>query len=95
MAGTVEDLEADKKLRDEVASDEFDDDDGIEDLQQRDMEDAIDLLQKCMHLLDYVSDRDFCKAISKRERDNLTWMSEQIREYLDDVEGHYEEKVEE
>lgn len=91
---SIEDLEEDAKDKTLTAEvDEFDE--GIEDLMRADMEDALSWLNKCLHLLNYISDKDLCKTISKRERDSMAWLSEAIREFLDDVETHYKDEEEE
>jgi hypothetical protein len=91
---TLEDLEASRKAPKEAPKEaepveEFDDD------YNQDMLDALSLLNKCMHLLDYISDRDLCKTVTNREREVMGRVSESIRIYLDAVEGSYEEEVDE
>ena len=61
-----------------------------EDLLLQDILDAMSLLNKCMRLLDYMSDADLCKTITKRERENMSRLSEQVKAYLDEVEGNYQ-----
>lgn len=92
MAGTVDDLEESLKRKEATEPQaEFEGDEGLEELMKDDMRDAVGWLNKCRHLLDYISDKDLCKAISKRERDSMAWLSDQIGEFLDDVETHYNE----
>lgn len=92
MAGTVDDLEAAIKKRIAAEPDEAEfEDDGIEDLQRADMQESIGLLKKSLHLMSYIADKDLCKGLTKRERASMFWMTEQIREFLDDVEDHYED----
>ena len=75
-----------------LESDEFGPDEA--DIAQ-DILDALSLLSKCMHLLDYLSDPDLCKSVTKRERDSMSRLSESVRTYLDAVEGNYVEGEEE
>lgn len=89
---TLEDLkESAKAIQAEVVDDEFDEDGGIEALQAQDMSEAINLLNKCMHLMAVFADKDLCRSLTKRERDVLSHMSEQVRLFLDDVGQHYDE----
>lgn len=64
---------------------------GEELLMYQDVIDAIELLKKCMHLLDYMSDTDLCKSITKREREVMGRVSNSVGEYLDEVVIRYEE----
>lgn len=60
-----------------------------EDFLRQDILDAISLLSKGMHLLDYMSDVELCKSVTKRERDSMARLSEKIHQFLDEVENVY------
>jgi hypothetical protein len=83
---TLEDLKTAAKEAEVV--DEFEGD-HPELEQARDMEEAISLLNKSMHLMAVLSDTDLCKSVSKRERNVLSHMSDQIRLFLDEVSDYY------
>jgi hypothetical protein len=55
----------------------------------QDMQEAIQWLNKCMHVLDYIADKDTCPELSERERKVMATVSENVREFLDDVASHY------
>lgn len=82
---TVDDLETQAIA---AQTDEFEPD---EQSMFNDILDSLDLLRKCMHLLDYLSDPDLCKSVTKRERDTMARLSESVDEFLDDAETKYEE----
>ena len=81
----------------ELVDNEFEEDpDGGEELlATQDVIEAISLLSKCMHFLDYLSDTDLCKSVTKREREGMGRLSEIVRTYLDEVSDHYEDSEEE
>lgn len=83
---TISDLELLNKEKDE----DFEDG-GEEILVENDMQEALDWLNKCMHLLDYMSDTLLCKSITKRERETMGRVSEGLRGFLDDIGSHYAE----
>lgn len=93
---TIDELKATRKdpveevptVSDESTSDEPMSDEEMQDL---DMRDALDLLNKCMHLLDYLSDDVLCKTITKKERDSMARLSDLVKEYLDVTEDSYVE----
>ncbi len=87
MSATIEDLEKTKKVLQAEVVDEFEGDES--EVVFSDMGEACNILHKAMHLFSYVSDLDFCKRISKRERANMAWMSEHIRQFLDDKGIYY------
>lgn len=58
----------------------------------QDVRNALTLLHKCVHMLDYMADTDTCKSVSKRERDNMDRLSQQVKEFLEDTEGNYEDE---
>lgn len=72
--------------------DEFSDD-GEDALMLHDISEAMSLLTKCLHLFDYVGDTDLCKSVTKRERESMSRLSEQVREFLDEVEPNYREDI--
>ena len=85
----VNDLEADAKVKKAKAVHEaVQEVDEISYLRQ-DILDSISLNSKAMHLLDYLSDHDLCKSITKRERESMSRMSDKIREFLDEAESAY------
>lgn len=89
---SLEDLERTIKQAEVVDEDDgTDEENGEELLVEQDIQDAIGILRKCMHLLDYVSDTDLCKSVTKRERETMGRLSEMVREYLEEVDQHYDE----
>ena len=82
----INELEAKVPVVTGVVADDTDDDQMLVDLQ-----DAIHLLTKCKTLLDYVSDPDLTKGITNRERDSMTRLAQQMRDYLGEVEATYGE----
>jgi hypothetical protein len=70
-----------------VVVDDFED----EDTMIQDIYDSMGLLNQSMHLLDYLSDPDLCRAVSKRERDSMARLSDRIRLFLDNMNAAYEE----
>lgn len=76
-------------------SDEYDDDSGgEEELFSQDILEAFALLRKCTKMLDFLSDVDLCKGLTKRERESMGRLAEKVRDYLDETEQHYEEDEE-
>lgn len=67
---------------------------GEEVLMEDDILEAIDLLHKCMHLLDYIADPDLCKTVTKRERKVMVNVANSLRTYLDEVGTHYIDEAE-
>jgi hypothetical protein len=55
-----------------------------------DLTDGCGLLERTMHLLAYFGDTSLQKSVHKRDRVVMADMAEEIREYLDAVEGQYE-----
>lgn len=87
---TIEELEAGKLEKDAKAVDSdfvTDDESPI----YADLVDAIELLKKAMCLLDYMSDTDLCKAVSKRERDAMLRLSDKITTFVIETENNYED----
>lgn len=56
-----------------------------------DLSEAIILLKRSKTLIDYLSDPELCKAVSKRERGSMTKLSGKLGEYIDSVESSYGE----
>lgn len=82
---TIEDLE-ERKLK-EPKTDEFvDDQDG---LIYADLVAALGLLKKATLLLDYCSDTDLCKTVSKRERNAMSRLSDKISSFVSETEESY------
>ncbi len=93
---TTEELALRKIKQAEIVEPEGEyDGDQVEDLMQEDMVEALEILSQSMHLLDYLSDKDFCPTVPKRERANLAHMAEKIRTFLDEKEGYYEDDSDE
>ncbi len=96
---TIEELEAmeNRAAPTELDGEVFDEDDesGEELLVYKDMNEALALLRKSMHLLDYLADYDLCKSIKKAERESMARLSEIIDGFLDETEGNYAESEEE
>lgn len=57
-----------------------------------DIQEAISLFITVKALLDYVGSPILCKVVSKRERDTMAKVSEQIREFLASAEPTYLEE---
>jgi SpoU rRNA methylase family enzyme len=89
---TTKDLAAaaDRVVEGEVVDKEFDE--GDDDLVYQDIKEAIQWLNKCMHVLDYIADKDTCPALSQRERKVMVNVSENVREFLDDIASHYDDE---
>lgn len=51
---------------------------------------SMDLLRKCMHLLDYLSDSDLCPKVGQKEREAMSRMSEKVNDFLDGAESQYD-----
>jgi hypothetical protein len=77
---------------DVVVVDEFPDD---EETMVQDVYDSMSLLTQCMHLLDYISDKELCPAVSKRERDSMARLSDKVRVFLDNMNVAYNDSEEE
>ena len=58
-----------------------------EDQTLSDLLDSLSLLSQCKRLLDYMSDPDLCKNLSKRERDSMSRLSEKLKDHLDALES--------
>jgi hypothetical protein len=86
---TIEDLELAKAKVGVVVTPEEEYPDLEEALACEDMSESLSILIQTMHLLDYVADPDLCKRISKRERDNMAWLAEKIRVFVDEKAGYY------
>ena len=86
---SLEELVLTAKQNEKVEVDEFAPDD--DNMMRQDILDALSLLSKCVHLLDYMSDSDLCKSITKKERGSMSNLSEQVKTYLDEVEHNYED----
>lgn len=85
----VSELEASATVDAELqAEDEYE---GQEELLVRqDILDAIILLKKVMHMLNYVSNTELCKTVSKRERTVMETVAIEVGEFLDEVEPNYD-----
>lgn len=88
---SMEDLAAQMKAQ--AAANAAEDTDDEDDVEQAyvDMAAALEMLNRCMHLLDFMSDPVLCRAISKRERDSMARLSDQVKELLDELEPEYSE----
>ena len=86
---SLEELVLTAKQNEKVEVEEFAS--GEDDMMSQDILDALSLLSKCTHLLDYLSDLDLCKSITKKERGSMANLSEQVKTYLDEVEHNYED----
>ena len=62
-----------------------------DDYLQQDLLDALSLLNKCMHLLDYLGDTDLCKSVTKRERQSMSGLSQKVGVFLDNIDGVYDD----
>lgn len=85
------------RAREAEADDEESDDDDAYDEQEealQDLEKSFELLTKCMHLLDYMSDPVMVPTLSKREREAMARLSDAVQDYMDETQPNYE-KVEE
>ena len=84
MAKTIEDLET-QALTAGNAEEEFEEDPSEEDGYSQDHEDlvgAVSLLEETVVLLGYISNPNFCKQLSKRERDTLVRFNARIGEFV-------------
>lgn len=63
----------------------------IEDQAVIDIKEAILLFATVKTILDYVSDPELVRTISKRERENMTKVSEKVRRFLATIEPTYSE----
>jgi hypothetical protein len=55
-----------------------------------DLIDGVNLLNSARKVMEYVADKDLCRAISRRERVAMLGVVVKIREYLDNVEMELE-----
>ena len=55
-----------------------------------DLIDGVNLLNTARKVMEYVADKDLCRAISRRERAAMLGVVVKIREYLDNVEMELE-----
>lgn len=56
-----------------------------------DIKRALDLLNTCSHLLDYMANTDILRRISKRERMAMGVLADRVNSFIDDVEPTYED----
>jgi hypothetical protein len=85
---TIEELEAQALKQPEKEQDfepEAQDKDLLEDFWE-----ATSLLAKARTLLDFMSDPELCKGLSRRERDSMSRLAERLNGFLDNVDGVYE-----
>ena len=69
-------------------------DDGEEILMLQDIQESLSLLRKVKRMLDYISDTELCKTVTKRERAVMLQTSHDVGAYLDNVSANYEETEE-
>lgn len=92
----IEEFEKKYDKKDIPDLDDFVGDEGGEELlMQQDIIDGIALLTKVKTLLDYVSNVELCKTVTKREREVMAKVSAEVEEYLDSVSDNYEPKEDE
>jgi hypothetical protein len=58
---------------------------------EEDIFEAISLLSKCHRLMAFMSDTGIIKQLNKRDRAIMWQVSQEVRQYLDAVEGTYVE----
>ena len=67
-------------------------DTGIEDLMLEDILEAFAHLYKAIKLLDFLGDNELSGKIGQKERKRMIELSQQFKDYLDEVEPHYLEE---
>ena len=68
--------------------------DGEEILMLQDIQESISLLRKVKRMLDYISDAELCKTVTKRERAVMLQTSHDLGAYLEETAPNYEEAEE-
>jgi len=89
----LEELHAQRMVEAEVVEEEEDAED-IDETQAQTFEDlckGVNLIRRCTVLLDFMSDPDLVRTISKREREAMIRMSDLLHAYNEDVTSGYEE----
>ena len=74
------------------SEEEFEEDPSEE--MSEDLSEALDMLKLCAVLADYISDPLFCRALSKRERDAMARLSDEVNTLVDRINAEYTEALE-
>lgn len=82
-------LEETKQVDGEVMEDE--EDEPQDEQIMADLQEAFDLIHRAKTMLDYISDPQLCKTISKRERETMTRLSGNLADYLNETAESYNE----
>jgi hypothetical protein len=84
MVNDVQELEAQLAEKQAVRDDEYED---VGDLAVDELNKASDLLKQCRTMLEFISDPDFCKSITKRERKAIAKLLEKIYTTTDEIDA--------
>jgi hypothetical protein len=84
MVNDVQELEAQLAEKQAVRDDEYED---VGDLAVDELNKASDLLKQCRTMLEFISDPDFCKSITKRERKAIATLLEKIYTTTDEIDA--------
>lgn len=88
----VADLEATAKIEEE---EDFDGDDGVEELMESDVLKGIEILEKTRNLLRFLADPDLCKRVNKKEREIMGGIADMIDNHIQATLPNYEEDEDE
>jgi hypothetical protein len=72
-----------------------DEDDSGTDYESQDIQTSIFWLAKCRNLLRVLADKDLIKSVTKKERDRISWLAEEVNTFVTELECNYNDEEEE